>query len=97
MKKRILLLATVAAVMALMVVAMASAALAEPPASGSTGCDGGKLNANLAIGTGSPSGERRAPYRNNPGQDAGGTGPGAEDGGFDRSEANTCDESTCPE
>jgi hypothetical protein len=41
MKKRILLLATVAALMAVMLVAMASAALAVPPASGQTGCEGG--------------------------------------------------------
>jgi len=39
--KRILLLATVAAIMTLMLVAMASAALAVPPASGETGCEGG--------------------------------------------------------
>jgi hypothetical protein len=42
MKKRILLLATVAALMAVMLVAMAaSAALAVPPGSGQTGCEGG--------------------------------------------------------
>jgi hypothetical protein len=39
--KRILSLATVAAFMAVMLVVMASAALAVPPAGGSTGCDGG--------------------------------------------------------
>jgi hypothetical protein len=89
MKKRILVLATVAAVMAVMLVAMASAAFAEPPASGSTGCSGGKENAESAIGTGSPSGDQQAPYRDNPGQ---GTGP---DHGFDTSEANTGDVSNC--
>jgi hypothetical protein len=46
MKKRILLLATVAALMAVMLVAMASASLAVPPASGQTGCEGGLINGN---------------------------------------------------
>jgi hypothetical protein len=46
--KRILVLATVAALMAVMLVAMASAALAVPPASGRTGCEGGLNNANHA-------------------------------------------------
>jgi hypothetical protein len=57
MKKHILLLATVAAIMALMMVAMASAALAVPPESGQTGCFGGTNNAGHAIDgpTGSPS------------------------------------------
>jgi hypothetical protein len=57
MKKRILLLATVAALMALMLVAMASAALAVPPESGETGCRGGQINAAHAVDgpTGSPS------------------------------------------
>jgi hypothetical protein len=41
MKKRILLLATAAALMAVMLVAMASAALAVPSGSGQTGCEGG--------------------------------------------------------
>ena len=53
--KRILSLATVAAFMALMVVVMASAALAVPPAGGSTGCDGGLINADHAVGQSSPS------------------------------------------
>ena len=46
--KRILLLATVTALMAVMLVAMASVALAVPPASGETGCSGGLNNANHA-------------------------------------------------
>jgi hypothetical protein len=54
MKKRILLLATVATLMAVMLVAMASAALAVPPGSGTTGCFGGKSNAEHAIGSGYP-------------------------------------------
>ena len=49
MKKRILLLATVAALMAVMLVTMASAALAEPPTGGGTGCAGGKFNAEHAL------------------------------------------------
>ncbi len=53
--KRILLLATVAALMAVMLVAMASAALAVPPASGETGCEGGLNNANHAVQQSSPS------------------------------------------
>src|ERR687889_801668 len=53
--KRILSLATVAAFMALMLVVMASAALAVPPAGGSTGCDGGLINASHAVGPSSPS------------------------------------------
>jgi hypothetical protein len=55
--KRILLLATVAALMAAMLVATASAALAVPPAGGSTGCDGGLINASHAVGQSSPSGD----------------------------------------
>ena len=58
MKKRILMLATVAALMALMLVAMASAALAVadgPPAGGDPGCDGGTNNANHAVQQSSPS------------------------------------------
>ena len=93
MKKRILLLATVAAIMAVMLVAMASAAFAEPPASGSTGCSGGKENAESAIGTGSPSGDRRAPYGEQPiGERAQGNGP---DHGVNTSEDNTGDVSNC--
>jgi hypothetical protein len=53
--RRILLLPTVAALMALMLVVMASAALAVPPAGGSTGCDGGLNNANHAVYQSSPS------------------------------------------
>ena len=53
--KRILLLATVAAIMTLMLVAMASAALAIPPASSELGCEGGQNNANHATGLSSPS------------------------------------------
>ena len=53
--KRILLLATVAALMAVVLVAMASAALAVPPASGETGCEGGLNNANHAVQQSSPS------------------------------------------
>jgi hypothetical protein len=57
--KRILSLATVAAIMTLMVVAMASAALAEPPVSGSTGCEAGKYNAEHALF------DSAAPYTDN--------------------------------
>jgi len=68
--KRILLLATVAALMALMMVAMASAALAAPPewaedppaggnegtpAGGDLGCEGGTNNANHAVNGSNPS------------------------------------------
>jgi hypothetical protein len=52
--RRILLLATVAALLALMLV-MTSAALAVPPAGGSTGCDGRLTNANHAVYQSSPS------------------------------------------
>ena len=86
MKKRILLLATVAALMALMLVATMAAAWAYPPLGSGTGCEAGQANAHHAIGTGDPSGARRAPYRSNPGEEAGGTGP---DHGFDTSEGNT--------
>ena len=65
--KRILLLASVAALMAGMLVAMASAALALPPpdrpaggtqgtpAGGSLGCEGGTNNANHAVQGSNPS------------------------------------------
>jgi hypothetical protein len=65
--KRILLLATVAALMATMLVATASAALALPPAGrpaggtqgtpagGSLGCEGGTNNANHAVNGSNPS------------------------------------------
>jgi hypothetical protein len=55
MKKRILSLATVAALMALMLVAMASAALAVPPAGFELGCEGGTTNANHAVNASNPS------------------------------------------
>ena len=84
--RRILLLATVTALMAVMLVATMAAAWADPPIGGGTGCEAGQANASHAIGTGDPSGDRRAPYRNNPGTEAGGTGP---DHGFDTSEGNT--------
>jgi len=54
--KRILLLATVAALMALMLVAMAPAALAIGPPGG-TGCDAGTTTANHAAQQSSPSSE----------------------------------------
>jgi hypothetical protein len=85
--KRILLLATVAALMAVVFVAMASAALAVPP-DGDTGCAGAKHNAGSAIGTGDPSSEHaspNAPYRSGPGSDH----------GFDMAEDNTFDTSNC--
>ena len=47
--KRILSLTTVAAIMALMLVVMAPAALAVPPAGFATGCDGGLTNADHAV------------------------------------------------
>ena len=64
--KRILLLATVAALMATMLVAMASAALALPPpgrpaggtqgtAGGSLGCEGVTYNASHAVDNSNPS------------------------------------------
>ena len=53
--KRIITVLAVAALMAVMLVAMASAALAVPPASGRTGCDGGLTNANHAVFQSSPS------------------------------------------
>ena len=46
--RRILVSLSVVALMAMMLVAMASAALAVPPASGETGCRGGLNNANHA-------------------------------------------------
>jgi hypothetical protein len=55
MKKRILLLATVAALMALMLVAMAPAALANPPADGGLGCGAGTNNAEHAVDASNPS------------------------------------------
>jgi hypothetical protein len=89
MKKRILLLVSVAALMAVMLVAMASAALAEPP-DGDQGCAGAKHNAGSAIGTGDPSSEHEqstpdAPYRSGPGSDH----------GFDISEDKAFDTSHC--
>jgi hypothetical protein len=53
--RRLLIVLSVALVMAVMFVAMASAALADPPAGGSTGCAGGLNNANHAVGQSSPS------------------------------------------
>jgi hypothetical protein len=79
MKKRILSLATVAAPMALMLVAMASAALAVPPASSSTGCDGGQSTAHHNVGYGYSSGEIQAQPRNTP----------AGERGLDRADDNT--------
>ena len=84
--RRIMLLVTVALVMAAMLLATMAAAWADPPGGNGTGCESGLVNANHAIGTGSPSGERQAPYRNNPGENAGGTGP---DEAFTNSEGNT--------
>jgi len=55
MKKRILLLATVAALMAVMLVAMAPAALAVGPPGDPMGCDGGTNTANHAAQQSSPS------------------------------------------
>jgi hypothetical protein len=109
--KRIMLLATVVALMAVMLVAMASAALAVPPAgTGDTGCEEGQTNAYRAIGfaapaddatSDNPAGENdhvsdpaEPPYRDNPGEDAGGTGP---EHGFDTSEDNTFEGPHCPE
>jgi opacity protein-like surface antigen len=91
MKKRILLLATVAALMAVMLVAMASAALAVPPSSGETGCVGGQINAHHAIGSGTSS-QAQAPYRGNPGEAHGGTGP---DAAFTTAEGNTGNTDNC--
>jgi hypothetical protein len=53
--KRIILVLTVMAVMAAMLVAMASAALAVPPVSNETGCEGARNNASHAIQVGWPS------------------------------------------
>jgi hypothetical protein len=58
------------ALMAVMFVAMASAALAVPPASGRTGCDGGLTNANHAVYQTSVSDQMRA-----------GDAPGTQDNG----------------
>jgi hypothetical protein len=90
MKKRVLVLATVAALMGVMLIAMASVALAVPP-DGDTGCAGAAHNAGSAIGTGDPSSEHAspnapgAPYRSGPGSDH----------GFDTAEDNTFDTSNC--
>jgi hypothetical protein len=69
--KRILLLATVAALMAVVFVAMASAALAVPPSSDDTGCDRGQSNAHHNVGYGYSSGEIRAHARNTPADEHG--------------------------
>ena len=53
--KRIFSVLAVTALMAVMFVAMASAALAVPPASERTGCDGGLTNAAHAVYQSSPS------------------------------------------
>ena len=55
MKRIFSVLAVTALMAAVMLVAMASAALAVPPASGRTGCDGGLTNANHAVYQSSPS------------------------------------------
>ena len=53
--RRILLVLAVGALMAVMLVAMASAALAVPPVSDQTGCTGAKINAGHAVQAGTPS------------------------------------------
>jgi hypothetical protein len=85
--KRILLLATVAVLMAVMLVAMASAALAVPPASGLGGCSGGKSNALHTQGFGNAS--YGGPSNAN---DAPGTQDNA---GLDRASDNANDTSNC--
>jgi hypothetical protein len=57
MKQRILVLATVAALVAMMLVAMAPAALAIGPPNRVMGCDGGTNTANHAAQQSSPSGD----------------------------------------
>ena len=89
MLRRLLIILSVAAVMTAMFV---PAAPASPPSGGGgTGCAAGQLNAYLAIGYASPSGEQRAPYRDNPGIAHGGQGPIH---GFDTAEPNTQDVGT---
>jgi hypothetical protein len=58
--KRILSLATVAALMVVMLVVMATAALAVPPASRELGCTGGTDNANHAANQSSISDNMKA-------------------------------------
>jgi predicted cobalt transporter CbtA len=88
--RRILLVLTVAVMMAAMMVATMAAAWAAPPIAGdNTGCEAGLRNAAFAIGTRDPSGDRQAPYRNNPGE---GTGP---DQGFDTAEFETSSNPNC--
>jgi hypothetical protein len=93
MKKRILLLATVAALMAVMFLAMASAAFAVPPAGGGTGCLGGTNNASHAADQSSPSEFAQdnvdSPARNN---EAAGT---QNNTGLDKAHENLRDGARC--
>jgi hypothetical protein len=92
--KRILMVLTVALVMAAMMAVSATIALAEPPVgAGDAGCEQGQINAFNSIGTGNASGETRAPYFEQPiGENGKGKGPGH---GFTTSEDNTRDISNC--
>ncbi len=95
MLRRTLIILSVAALMTAMFVVVPAAPASPPSGGGGTGCAAGQLNAYLAIGYASPSGEQRAPYRDNPGIEAGGNGPIH---GFDTAEPNTQDLETtnCP-
>ena len=91
MLRRTLIILSVAALMTAMLVVV-PAAPANPPSGGDgTGCAAGQMNAYFAIGFADPSGEQRAPYRDNPGIAHGGKGPIH---GFDTSEPNTQDVET---
>jgi hypothetical protein len=95
--KRILLLTTVATIMALKLVAMASAAFAVgPPLGSGTGCAAGQHNATDAIGTGEPSDAATtdAPSEvQNPSNAA--DAPGTNNSGLDKAEGNTSDSTPC--
>ncbi len=91
MMRRIILLVTVAAMMAMSAVPAFASQGTPPAGDGYSGCLGGQTNAYRAIGTGYPSGEDQAPYSNHPGQ---GVGPHAQ--GFPTSEGNTEGGPRCP-
>jgi hypothetical protein len=92
MLRRTLIVLWVTALMIAMFVAVPAAPANPPSGGGGTGCAAGQLNAYLAIGFADPSGEQRAPYRDNPGiLNGGGNGPIH---GFDTSEPNVQDVET---
>jgi hypothetical protein len=89
MKKRVLVLATVAALMGVMLVAMASVALAAPPATGNPSCAGGKLNAEHALF------DSAAPYTDNGNNPNGLEQRNQNPPGRETADANLSDTSNC--